>query len=223
MPRHERAMSATGGDVAGGATHHFDIKADPAQPIDSCGPFRGRRHLPRLSNQPVHTERDAGADSLRRVWRGAGSGGRLLRTLRSQNPARTAPRRNRHQGRARLLPDGGGAGDRVHLDLRRPEVDKTNVELKAGLIPAVTQRATSKHLQAWWLTGGGSAGEDIVLTRAYRRYTARPSTSSLLRRLFRCSPSRMNSITDARTSGRSGRPSFFNAPVSSGRSPMARV
>jgi hypothetical protein len=26
---------ATGGQVAGGATHHFDIKADPAQPIDS--------------------------------------------------------------------------------------------------------------------------------------------------------------------------------------------
>jgi hypothetical protein len=37
---------------------------------------------------------------------------------------------------------------------------------KAGFIPAVTQSCSSKRLQTLWLTGGGSVGEDEVLTRA---------------------------------------------------------
>jgi len=33
--------------------------------------------------------------------------------------------------------------------------------VKAGFTPAVTPRATFEGLQAWRLTGGGSAGEDL--------------------------------------------------------------
>jgi len=31
----------------------------------------------------------------------------------------------------------------------------------AGFTPAVTQPSITKHLQVWWHTGGGSAGEDL--------------------------------------------------------------
>jgi TadE-like protein len=33
--------------------------------------------------------------------------------------------------------------------------------VQAGFIPAVTQPSITKHLQAWWQTGGGPAGEDL--------------------------------------------------------------
>src|SRR5712691_6174434 len=38
---------------------------------------------------------------------------------------------------------------------------RTMRRLQAGFIPAVTQRAITKRLQAWWLTGGGPAREDL--------------------------------------------------------------
>jgi hypothetical protein len=38
---------------------------------------------------------------------------------------------------------------------------KTVQCVKAGFIPAVIRRSITKHLQAWRLTGGGTAGEDL--------------------------------------------------------------
>ncbi|SRR5258706_15148286 len=38
---------------------------------------------------------------------------------------------------------------------------KTKQCVQAGFIPAVTQPSITKHLQAWWHTGGGPAGEDL--------------------------------------------------------------
>jgi hypothetical protein len=40
-------------------------------------------------------------------------------------------------------------------------MDRTRHRVKAGFIPVVTQPSTTKHLLAWWHTGGGSAGEDL--------------------------------------------------------------
>jgi TadE-like protein len=38
---------------------------------------------------------------------------------------------------------------------------KTKQCVQAGFTPAVTQPSITGHLQAWWQTGGGTAGEDL--------------------------------------------------------------
>jgi hypothetical protein len=40
-------------------------------------------------------------------------------------------------------------------------VNQTTHRVEAGFIPAVTRPSITKHLQAWWRTGGGPAGEDL--------------------------------------------------------------
>jgi hypothetical protein len=40
-------------------------------------------------------------------------------------------------------------------------MDRTERRVKAGFIPAVTSRSIARFLQAWRLTGGGPAGEDL--------------------------------------------------------------
>src|ERR1700674_483245 len=73
--------------------------------------------------QTLHTRMDAASSGcMRHVRGGAGAAGGLLRALRREDPASTPVGARRDQGGGTPLCNGGGAGYRLHVDLRHAEI-----------------------------------------------------------------------------------------------------